>query len=556
MRSVAATPFAIVVMYKHFLVALILFSVADPLFAKGLTPTSPEIVESVNRAAEFLKMHGTRENRLGGRALASLALLKAGADPEHPFITSTASAVKSAVAADGTITITDHIYTAGLVVLFLCELNSDLYRRELDAFGRYLQKNQRSDGAWTYMTAGSADAYPSGDMSMTQYGVMALWTLHQHGFDVSGENIDRVCRWLATAQRSDGAYAYQTRISDGGKNISHEGVRLSMSAAGMASVYVCRHLCGFGISNSWEQANAKIPDGFSEIKQEDAGLSLKLIGGFRFTVRENTFNTLQQRGNHWLNQHFSSASTTYYHYYLYAFERYAAFRELAENVHHESPSWYDKTATHLLKTQRQDGSWFGDIGAVVDTAYSILFLLRSTDRTFQKIQINRYGGGDLLGGRGLPKLTSQLKIEDGKVISLSEIGDASQLMDRLARLEETDDETLALLAELPTEETGELLHRNKSKMKRLLGQENAEHRFAAVQLLAKSGDVSNSPAMIYALSDPNPDVAQAALNGLNRLARNPTSEKLPTEESQINRLIDRWKQWYRKIDPDVAFEER
>ena len=530
------------------------------LFGQGLTPESPQVARSVQKAVEFLKTNGVRESRLGGRALAAMALVKAGVDPEHPFIAHTISDIKKAVASDGTITITDHIYTAGIIVLFLGELDTDLYRRELDAFCRYLHKNQRRDGAWTYLTSGTADNYPSGDMSMTQYGAMALWTLHQFGFNVSGENANRLGRWLSLAQHPDGAYGYQTRISDGGKNVSRDPAKLSMTAAGMASVYLCYDLFGYNGKEARNIPEDEIPDAFSAVNDFMNGETrFQPVDGYRFTVRENMFKMLQQRGNIWLDKHFFpvTTQTEYFYYYLYAFERYAAFRELAEKKHHESPPWYDKTAVFLLSNQKENGCWQGNIGEVVDTAYAVLFLLRSTNRTFEKIRSpNRYGGGNLLGGRGLPKLTDQLKIEDGQVISLSEIADSGRLMDNLADLEETDEKALAQLAELPADEVEELLQKNKTKMKRLIGHENAERRHAVVKMFAKSGDVSNAPALIYALTDPNPEIAQAALDALNRLARIPVPEKLPTDPRQLNRLIDHWKEWYRKIDPDVLFEER
>ncbi len=251
------------------------------------------------------------------------------------------------------------------------------------------------------------------------------------------------------------------------------------------------------------------PAGFSIVEEEPEVLS---SDGFRHTINKSDLTTLQERGNKWLEQHFSpSSSSSYFYYYLYAFERYAAFRELAENKHQASPGWYNRVANNLLETQKEDGSWSGSLGAVVDTAYSILFLTRSTARTFQKIRDKRYGGGNMRGGRGLPKLTDLLKIEDGQVVSLSEMGDSSQLMDQLTRLEGTDDEALAQLADLPASDVEQLLQKNKTQIKRLVGHENAEQRFAAVQLFAKSGDVTNAPVLIYALTDPNPDIAQAAL---------------------------------------------
>lgn len=531
------------------------------VFAKGLKPTSPEIVAAVEKAARYLQTEGPRESRLGGRALICMALVKAGVREDHPFVEQTIKDIRGGIQSDGTVNISDHIYTAGLMVLFLSDLGADRYRRELDALRRYLEKNQRTDGAWTYLTSGTADAYPSGDMSMTQYAVMALWTLHQDHFPVSGENVNRVARWLVSVQNPEGGYAYQTTVSDNFKQVSWSSIRLSMTSAGMASVYVCRDL--FGLSVPKNDSQEKVHEAFSEKPSEDED-NAGSIGDFRFTVPVSAFNQVQRRGNLWMEKHFFpiTLNTEYFFYYLYALERYGAFRELAENKFYESPPWYDKTAEFLLLNQTENGSWNGNLGSQVDTAYAVLFLLRSTRKTFEKIKPPDYfGGGNMIGGRGLPKLTDDIKVQDGRIISLAEIPDSEQLMRRLDELEETDDETLVQLAELPTEEIENLLNKNRAKIKKLVGHENAKKRFAAVTLLGKSGNVSYAPALIYALTDPDSDVMQAAQDALLRLSRLPSKERLslgndPNTVRIREENIKRWKTWYLNIDPDAVFEER
>ena len=44
-------------------------------------------------------------------------------------------------------------------------------------------------------------------------------------------------------------------------------------------------------------------------------------------------------------------------YYLYAYERYASFRELAEGRTDKEPAWYNDGARFLLKKQEDNGSW-------------------------------------------------------------------------------------------------------------------------------------------------------------------------------------------------------
>lgn len=533
-------------------ILLFCFVLPFSVFAQGLSPKSPEVLHSVDKAVEYLKRAGAGESRLGGRALAAMAVLKAGKNEEHPFVQATISDIQKAIGPDGKVNISDPIYTAGIIVLFLGDFGPEKYRRELEAFGQFLHKNQRKDGAWTYLSMGSADAYASGDMSMTQYGIMALWTLRQLDIDVSKESMDRAAQWLMLAQNPEtGAYAYQTTISADRKTISRSGERLSMTAAGMASVYVCRDLFGYNGNVVSKPDEEKIHEAFQEKGEEgEQG---------RFTVSEQRFDSVQKRGNTWLDKNFYpvTSTTQYFYYYLYAFERYAAFRELAENEFHESPPWYDDTAKYLLENQQDGGYWTGSISVQVDTAYAVLFLLRSTNKTFEKIVLpNRYGGGNMLGGRGLPKITDGIEVKDGNIISLSEIDDTASLMERIEELDTTDDAALKQLAELPANEVENLLKKNKLKMRALVGHEKAEHRLAAVQVFGKSGDVSNAPPLIYALTDPDPGVAQAALDALHRLARISRKETLPETLEKRTEVINRWKAWYRSVEPGVLFEER
>lgn len=545
------------------LVTLLLCTAAGTptLRAAGLTPKSPEVLAAVQRAVAFLEKEGARESRLGGKALISMALLKAGAPENHPMIQGTIKGIRASINTEKGVQISDHIYTAGLVVLFLGDLGPDRYRPELTAYARFLLENQRSDGAWTYLTSGKADNYPSGDMSMTQYAVMALWTLHQLDFDIPGERVNRVGRWLVSVQDSEGGYAYQTTVRGNFESVSWNGVRLSMSTAGMASVYVCRDLFGYNEARRPDEEEA-VHDAFREVPREDGGF--RSIGNFRFTVPKSTFDQVQQRGNRWLGRHFYpiTTSTQYFFYYLYALERYGAFRELADTKILASPEWYDKTAEFLLEKQGADGSWSGNLGKPIDTAYAVLFLLRSTRRTFDRIGgPNRFGGASLQGGRGLPKLTDDVKIEDGRVVSMAEMASPEQLLERLARLGDTDDEALAELAELPADEVENFLRKNKSEIKKLVGHPKAERRLASVILLGKSGDVANAPPLIYALTDPDPEVARAAMDALHRVARLPMADDWPDGNDAASgqkrlEIIDRWKTWYRRIDPDVRFEER
>jgi len=550
---------------RYFVFAFFLLFALSVFGAEGLTPQSPTVLQAVARAVAFLKKNGSTEPRLGGRALVALALYKAGVDPEtDSTIQGALEDIQKAISDDGTVTISDHIYTAGIIILLLAEIDPDRYRRELIAMGRFLQVNQCPDGSWIYPSAPPPGAYPSGDMSMTQYATMGLWTLHQIGINISGNAVDRLGRWLTTVQSAEGTYAYQTHDFGTRQWRWETGVNrtLSMTAAGMASVYVCRDLFGFnGQNRTWD---GEVHEAFRERAEDIADIPL---GNYRLSVRKEVFETVQVKGNAWMERNYTPVKPTgeFFYYYLYALERYSAFKELAENEYHESPPWYNRAATVLLDKQATDGSWKdvrSEPGTSVDTAYALLFLLRSTRRSFEKWKVpNIFDGGNLRGGRGLPTLTDDIKIENGVVVSLSEMGNAEQLMERLDDLQDTDEETLIRLAELPAEDVENLLKRNKAKLKTMVGHTTAVQRFAAVNLLGKSGNVSNAPALIYALTDPDHNVAEAAQTALLRLSRQTTATPFPKPEEpnvehRMAAMIQHWKEWYRTIDPDALFEER
>ena len=54
--------------------------------AAGFTPNSPEVQNAVARAVKFLESPAANDARPGAQALMALALLKNGADSNHPKV--------------------------------------------------------------------------------------------------------------------------------------------------------------------------------------------------------------------------------------------------------------------------------------------------------------------------------------------------------------------------------------------------------------------------------------------------------------------------------------
>lgn len=523
------------IMQRFIAVTFLAVITAGTLCAQGLTPQSPEIQEAVKKGIAFLEKNGAAENRQGGQALIGMAVLKSGADAEHPLIRRAVEAIRKSISSSK-VEMSDPIYSVGLSVMFLSDLDADKYRAELDALCRFLQNNQRSDGSWSYLTSGSPDGYPSGDMSMTQYGVLAYWTLRENQFPVPDLAINKVARWLLNAQDPNtGTYAYQTTMSKDFSQITRSDMKPSTTAAGMASLYACREL--FGMNNLPAKKSpaqeipavfVKIPRAEEEMPQGDKAIS-------RMSV--DFFEKAQSKGDNWLRDQFSplKKETQYLHYYLYAIERYWSFREIAEKKIEESPAWYNTASRFLLREQASDGSWNSSCGATVDTAFAVLTLLRSTRLSIakEKSVIARFSSSNMIGGKGLPRSTEDVRIRDGQIVSLRDVPDVDQLAEALNAMEEFDDESIAKIYMLSNEELHSLLEKQNSSLMRFASAADANTRLSIVSMISQSGDIKHIPLLLYAMTDPDENIAQKAYKAALRITRT-------LDDITIEKLKDRY----------------
>ena len=528
----------------------------------GLTPDSPEVLASVAKGVRYLNASGAQETRPGGRALMGLALIKAGADADHPLIQAAVGEIRKNLTA-GKISFPYPIYDIGISAMFLAELDPVLYESELKYLSDALKFTQQRAGGWGYLNSGTPNHSGGGDMSMTQYAVMGAWSIYRNGGEISEPMMTSVGKWLLYVQADDGAYAYTSTINSGGQ-VTRDSTRPSTTAAGMASVYVLRDLFEMNASRSIRPGSNDDfvpPKAFRKIQKERT-----TFGANMREVRENLpqadFQRVQGRGNDWLRQKFHDSldkKTQYFCYYLYAMERYCTFREMAENIKDPSPAWYNDIAEYLIKNQDVSGCWSGcGIGPQVDTAYAILVLRRSTKQSLAKGPVT-FDGGNMLGGRGLPRTTDQLEVRDGQVVSLTELKSVNKLLEELDNLADWDEEAEKRLADITQTELKGLLSQNQKKAIQLLRTSAPQTRLAAVDVLRNSGDVRFAPALIYALSDPDPGIAAAANTALLTLTRKIRGESLPdTNEKNYEEkrkiLIEKWKHWYKTIDPDAEFD--
>lgn len=535
----------------------------------GYTTEHPDVLRAIDKALAYLEQNGANENRTGGIALAALALIKNGAPEDHQLVRQAVAKIRSCIKSSREFEFDHPIYSASISAMLLCELDEVRHHQDLAAVAYYIHYTQRWDGSWSYMTADNVNSHPSGDMSMTQNALMAAWSLHNKGYPVSEAALNKAANFLIVAQDNQGMFPYQTAISRESGTVSHQGPSLSMTAAGMSGVYICRNMFDLDSQNRSAASSTRNsdlnlikakPEVFKKIESEE-DKRRRLASGEALQSRFSTarFDRVTRAGDYWLAKNFQGTgqSTGYWHYYLYALERYETFRDLAEGRSDDSPDWYDWAADHLIKTQKADGSWSSSCGVVPDTAYSVLVLCRSTRKAIEQNIPDPVAGGIMLGGRGLPTSADlgDVVLRDGQLVSLSELQSSQNLLERIDELNAIDEETLLQLSRMSARSLRSFLTTDRIRDARdWLNDANVDVRIAAVDLLAKSGDVQNAPALIAALSDPEYAVVEAAHEALKLLSRNAKMSRLPASDArnftmQLENVRKTWIEWYRNVDP-------
>lgn len=515
-------------------------------FAADFTPASQEVRAAVERAVVYLEANGSSDHRLGARALAGLAIYKHRGQLDHPKVQEQLSAIrgslKSRQPSDITAGSNWDIYSTGMALIFLCEADPAGCNDEITKLLRSLEIRQKPNGGWGYPDR------DTGDTSMTQYGVLGTWIATQEGFHTSPASVEKVATWLMRTQDPSGGFGYQGIVPSGAGLVSQTDVRLSLTSAGLGSVYMCADLLGF-IQPPEEKPDG-LPEALRELPSKDGR------GRFASQIDQRALRETAIRGNAWMAANYKVDQGQWQHYYMYALERYQSFRELAEGTQEPSPEWYNLGAEFLIKTQKQEGKWdCGQSMVVPDTAFGTLFLLRSTKRTIEKAK--EYGTGILVGGRGLPQETGAVEVRDGQIVAKPLLGPGQALLAALENPSETNyAAAVDALRGLPSDDIHELVSRNAEKLRALAGERSPEARLAAVQALGRSRDLDNVPTLIYALSDPDRPVMQAAREALMRVSRRFDAMGIPENPSEIELRngIQRWKEWYRRVRPDAEFD--
>jgi hypothetical protein len=293
----------------------------------------------------------------------------------------------------------------------------------------------------------------------------------------------------------------------------------------------------------------QLPEGLRRVDRAAPGSEIKRLSA-KHTNSAEVQETID-KAHHWMDENYTIDIGIKRYYYLYGLERYKSFQEAFEGTVTESPKWYNEGFEFLKGDQRDDGSWYGYCGPPCDTAFSILFLLRSTQKSIRA----KLGEGTLLAGRGLPTNLSRAKMRNGQLI-VDQVH--TKVDELLSMIDDGDEAVLDELARDPSQLIVEKVDKQSARrLQQLVRGGEPEVRLLAVRALARSGNLDYVPTLLYALTDPDKQVVLEARNGLCFISRSFEGYGPPDEftDAQRYEAIDRWKKWYLSIRPTAVLEE-
>ncbi|MCC7421837.1 MAG: HEAT repeat domain-containing protein [Planctomycetaceae bacterium] len=536
-------------------------------------PPDPEKVEqAVQRGIAYLKKNGPEGQ--GGRAtIAALAMLKADLPVDTPEIKQILEKITAKVV-KGKYTPTsahEHGYESGLDAITLETADSVKYKPEIEAIARYLIGMQNKGGDWNYPNVTTGN----GDTSITQYGILGLWAAARAGVKVPGDVWDSAAAWHLRTQMPNGGFVYHP--NEGGNEVT-----IGMTTAATASLHVCRmYLFPTQDGKALKKSEPKVYRSsrrygiLDRIVPESGDVGDKTDKGPRATgyVPKASLAKIDEaivKGLDWLTQNFTIRQANRFRlYYLYTLERLTALADLPLIGEHD---WYAEGAEYLLEVQRPDGSWLAETGVLPDTAFSVLFLIRATNKMLERKTVpRRVGTGLLAGGRGLPDNLNALQVKDGKVGSRKAQGTIDELLAELENLQAPVESVQKAIVESVQLGDREALISQVDRLKTLARHSRPEVRRTALWGLGRSRDLRLVPLLIKALDDTDVDVVVEANNALCFLSRradgvgmNPNpldalDEEAAAEEktAALNAwradAVKRWRAWYLTVRP---YDER
>ena len=490
----------------------------------------------------------------GEFALRGYTHFKARHDPEHPM-------VKMGIDASRQIARNldkpmppggknKSVYATAIAALLLAEVDPETYVRELKAFNQHFQRLQKREGGYGYTDK------RDGDVSQTQYAMLALWKLARLGINIDDKGIAKTGSWLMAVQDVSGAWPYTGVVPPRGQRIKQNGVTASMAVAGGSALLIAGDILKTWGGAFNEANNPQIADLPKAVRLPEKTL---ILGKPKISANMASAPALESISmcDRWIDQNGAVPGVGHHSewpmYQLYTLERYMSYRDIALELEEEdSPQWYidgvDFLKSKLGSPNLPRGEAMSNQGAA---CFAVLFLIRST-----KASIAESNRGSAIGGWGLPDDTSEVKVVGGQVKGKDIAGSVTDL---LAALEGDGADDLAgksIPDNLQLATSGPEREDQLNRLERLArGSQSWQARRVAMRLLGQSDDMDRVPTLIYGLSDPDSKVKIYARDGLRFISRKFDGFDMPRKPSQaeIYSAQKKWKQWYLTMRPEYIF---
>jgi hypothetical protein len=531
--------------------------------ALGYTPTDPVVTKMVNQGVSYLEKLTDKDfgggdpfSAISGEAiLIGYAHHKCRHDPDSAAVKRAlrnAKAVVSALTKGGGKTPQKRTYVIAICVLLFAEVDADAYRSELQTLQQYLVQYQSGNGAFCYP---DDDPKKSGDISMSQYGMLAIWTLDRNGIPLDYNRVTESLQWLLRVQDPGGGWPYHAMDPGAGKGNMAQSKREmtdSMALAGGSSL-----LIGGDALRLWGNTDADADTGIPglpkaiKIYKEDKNVKRRKRGSMSETPIKRSIGFM--RG--WRQKNpYKKSGIDWYYYRIYTLERFESFVEIANGSSKDlSPSWYNRVVDELKQTQGADGGWTdrSQTRPPVSTAFALLFLIRSTQKT-----IFTMSAGTLQGGYGLPKDTTDIRVDGTQIKGRPVAAQVTDMLDILEKDGAGDTEGKSIPDDLELDTDPAVRASQMDRLERLVrGSQSWQARRVAARLLGKSDELRVVPSLIYALSDPDSSVRRYARDGLRFISRRFDGFDLSNDPTpaEVDQVQGKWRDWYRTMNPKYVF---
>ncbi|MEQ1830656.1 MAG: hypothetical protein ABL921_32190 [Pirellula sp.] len=521
------------------------------VLSQKYTPEHPVVQELVNRGLAYLERNAGKAGTYGEgeTILVGYCAFKVTSDPNHQLVRLGVDAARKVAQATANTRYQAEeksVYVLSVAGMLLPTVDVDANGNFAKLIRDYLIRAQKPHGGFGYPSGSLAQ---SGDISQTQYAMLCFWTMNQSGIEVPNDTIERTINFLMAAQDNAGGWPYQYP-----SQATQNPPSNSLTAAGLSALLMGGDTLGLYRSKHKESQDEEgiIPAAFRRIVATD-GKRIEI------NVDRSRVESVTKRSENWFAMNPYTRDINFHYYYVYSKERYESFLEITRGKQVKSPPWYVDGVELLKEAQAPDGSWGSKPGETttflspaVSTAFSILFLLRSTQKAIGDLsEAFNVGIGDL------PDDVTSIATRGGRIISknaTTSIDDALIMLedDKATEGEESLAPDRMLLDKDPKRRQEQL-----SRFVRLLNAKDFNARRIAAKMLGRGDSLDFIPPLIYALTDPDPRIPHYAENSLRLISRQLDTRHLPQNvpltQTDRARAAEQWKKWFLTIRPDYVF---